>query len=161
MPRIPNARLPGRVSGADGAGSWPRGSWELAETRSFSGSLAYVIFPDGFRVDVEVADTEEAHARGLMFRDHLDERTGMLFRFAVPRRYAFWMKNVRVPLDIIWLDARGRVAWIVERAEPCAADPCPMHVPEADATCVLEVVGGFVARHGVAVGDRVVVKAAS
>jgi uncharacterized membrane protein (UPF0127 family) len=124
-------------------------------------ALAYVILPDGFRVDVEVAETAEARARGLMFRDALDEREGMLFRFDAPGRYGFWMKNVRIPLDIIWLDARSRVAWIVEWAEPCAADPCPMHVPAADAICVLEVVGGFVARHGVAAGHRVVVKPVS
>jgi uncharacterized membrane protein (UPF0127 family) len=118
-------------------------------------TTAYVIFPDGFRVEAEVATTNAARARGLMFRDSLDERAGMVFPFPVPGRYAFWMKNVRVPLDIIWLDAQHRVVWIVERAAPCLSDPCPMYLPSADASFVVEVMGGFVATHGVAVGDCV------
>jgi uncharacterized protein len=118
---------------------------------------AYVIFADGFRVEVDVARTEAARARGLMFCDTLDEREGMLFVFDVPRRYGFWMKNVRVPLDIIWLDARGRVVWIIERAAPCPADPCPIYQPDANASYVVEVIGGFVAKHGVTLGDVVAV----
>jgi uncharacterized protein len=134
---------------------------------------AYVIFPDGTRVHVDVADTDEARGRGLMFRPPSarqvprspqpgaasagqatfgDDDEGMLFVFDVPGRYAFWMKNVRAPLDIIWLDDRCRVIWMVQDAPPCEREPCPMYVPEADASFVLEVAGGFVRRHGVAVG---------
>lgn len=119
---------------------------------------AYVIFTDGTRVRIEVADTDDARARGLMFRDTLAETEGMLFRFEEPRRYAFWMKNVRIPLDIIWLDAGFRVVWIVEEARPCRADPCPMYLPGAEASYVVEVVGGFVRRHGTAVGDTVAIE---
>ena len=121
-------------------------------------TTAYVIFADGFRVDVEVARTDVARARGLMFRDHLDEREGMLFVFEVPRRYGFWMKNVPIELDIIWLDAEGRVVWIVRNAPPCVAEPCPMYVPDAYASYVVEVAGGFVAKHGVALGDAVTIQ---
>lgn len=124
---------------------------------SFSGSLAYVICPDGFRVEVEVARGESARAMGLMFRDCLEEAEGMLFPFDVPGRYGFWMKNVRIPLDIIWLDARGRVVWLVERAAPCAADPCPTYRPEADASYVVEVAGGFAGRHRVSPGSTVAI----
>lgn len=119
------------------------------------GNTAYVIFVDGTRLDVEVAETEGARARGLMFRETLGDEEGMLFPFDIPRRYGFWMKNVRIPLDIIWLDTNRRIVWIVERARPCTADSCPMYLPEAEASYVLEVVGGFVARHGVAIGDAV------
>ena len=114
---------------------------------------AYVIFADGWRVELEVADTEALRERGLMFRDGLADAEGMLFTFDVPRRYAFWMKNVRMPLDILWLDARGRIVSIVESAEPCVADPCPMYEPETPASMVLELAGGFVRRHGVRRGD--------
>ena len=121
-------------------------------------TTAYVIFPDGFRVAAEVAATGAARARGLMFRDSLDERAGMVFPFDVPGHYPFWMKNVRIPLDILWLDAGGRVVWIVERAEPCTSEPCPMYVPGAEASYVVEVIGGFAAKHGVAVGDAVTLR---
>jgi uncharacterized protein len=120
-------------------------------------ATAYVIFADGFRVKVEVAASEAARARGLMFRDTLDERAGMVFPFAVPGRYPFWMKNVRIPLDIMWVDDADRIVWIVEQAPPCVADPCPMYTPGSDASYVIEVIGGFAAKHGIAVGDSVAV----
>ena len=122
---------------------------------------AYVIFGDGTRVNVEVADTDASRARGLMFRDALGRGEGMLFAFDVPGAYAFWMKHVRMPLDILWLDGAGRVVWIVESAPPCAADPCPTYVPGAAACYVLEVAAGFVRRHGVARGDAVTLRGAS
>jgi uncharacterized membrane protein (UPF0127 family) len=121
----------------------------------------YVLFADGTRVGVEIAATDAARARGLMFREDLAEHEGMLFTFDAPRRYGFWMKNVRIPLDILWLDAAGRVVWIVESAPPCPAEPCPMYVPEARASFVLEVAGGFARRHGVAAGDAVTLRVAS
>ena len=114
-----------------------------------------MIFADGTRLAADVADTDEARARGLMFRDALAEDEGMLFVFETPQRYAFWMKNVRMPLDILWLDGRGRVVWLVESAPPCEADPCPTYVPGAKASSVLETAGGFARRHRVAVGDTV------
>lgn len=119
---------------------------------------AYVIFQDGTRVRVDVAETDEARARGLMFREALAEDEGMLFTFDRSRRYGFWMKNVRMPLDIIWLDERGHVVWMVQSAPPCEAEPCPMLVPDAKASCVVEVTGGFARRHGVAVGDTVTIR---
>lgn len=118
---------------------------------------AYVIFPGGAQVEADVAATDDARARGLMFRDPLAEHEGMLFTFDVPRRYGFWMKNVRMPLDILWLDERRRVVWIVESAPPCAADPCPMYLPGSKASFVVEVAGGYVGRHGIAVGDIVTI----
>ncbi len=121
----------------------------------------YVIFGDGTRVDVEVAETDAARARGLMFRDALGECRGMLFAFDVPRPYAFWMKNVRMALDIIWLDAAGRIVWIVESAPPCAAEPCPTYVPGAEASFVLEVAAGFARRHAVTRGSEVTLRGPS
>jgi uncharacterized protein len=119
---------------------------------------AYVIFGDGTRLSVEMAETEAARGRGLMFRDALADDAGMLFVFDVPGRYAFWMKHVRVPLDIIWLDDASRVVWIVENASPCDADPCPIYEPPDEASMVVEVAGGLTRRHGVTVGDAVAIR---
>lgn len=116
---------------------------------------AYLIFPDETRIDVEVARTDEGRERGLMFRDALGDHEGMLFPFDVPRRYGFWMKDVRIALDIIWLDAAGRIVWMEPNAQPCAGESCPMYWPGKKASFVLEVAGGFVERHGVAIGDTV------
>jgi uncharacterized protein len=120
-------------------------------------SRAYVIFRGATRVEADVADRDETRARGLMFRDALAEDQGMLFTFDVPQRYGFWMKNVRIPLDIIWIDERRRIVWIVERAPPCREEPCPMYTPRARASFVVEVAAGFVERHGIAVGDTVTI----
>ena len=124
---------------------------------TIEGTTAYVIFRGGVRVEVEVARTDADRARGLMFREHLDPCAGMLFAFDVPDRYAFWMKNVRIPLDILWLDAGGRIVSIVERARPCLAEPCPTYAPDAPAAFVLEVAGGFVEQHGITIAESVVI----
>ena len=119
-------------------------------------STAYVIFGDGTSIRADVADTDDARARGLMHVPPSDA-AAMLFVFDRPGRYAFWMKNVRMPLDIIWLDAQRRIVWMVDNAPPCAAEPCPMYAPGRNASYVLEVAGGFVRRHNVAVGDVVAI----
>jgi uncharacterized membrane protein (UPF0127 family) len=114
-----------------------------------------VIFESGARVRIDVADTDETRARGLMFRPPLSDAEGMLFVFDRPDRYAFWMKNVSAPLDILWVDQALRIVWIVEAAPPCDADDCPIYRPPRSALYVVEVAGGFVARHGITRGGRV------
>jgi uncharacterized protein len=118
---------------------------------------AYVIFADGTRIAAAVADTDDSRARGFMFQPAPGEHDGMLFVFARPDRYPFWMKNVRAALDIIWLDEAHRIVSIVENAPPCPREPCPMYTPRASASFVVEVAGGFVRRHGVRVGDVVAI----
>lgn len=81
----------------------------------------------------------------------------MLFVFDRPGPYAFWMKNVRMPLDIIWLDESRRIVWIVDNAPPCTTEPCPLYAPPRTALFVVEVAGGFARRHGIATGDTVAI----
>ena len=85
------------------------GSGSMEQAAVASGS---VVFPDGTRVRVEVADTEATRQRGLMFRDTLAPNEGMLFVFDASGFYPFWMKNTLIPLDILWLEADGRVVSI-------------------------------------------------
>ncbi len=113
-----------------------------------------VLFPDGTRVAVEIADTDAARQRGLMFRSSLGANEGMIFVFDAPGFYAFWMKNTLIPLDMLWLDPEGRVVSIASSVPPCTADPCPSYAPEGDALYVVEVAGGFTRQHGVKAGDR-------
>jgi uncharacterized membrane protein (UPF0127 family) len=76
----------------------------------------------------------------------------MLFLFEASEVRAFWMKNTLIPLDMIFIDDGGRVAGIVREAEPLTLTP---RTPGVPARFVLEVRGGWAARHGVAPGDRV------
>ncbi len=100
---------------------------------------------------VELALTPAKRELGLMYRNHLDAEAGMLFVFPSPGRLRFWMKNTEIPLDMVFADSAGKIVGIVANAEPYSEQSVG---PDADAQYVLEVNGGFCARHGVRVGDR-------
>ena len=108
--------------------------------------------PDGTRIRLELALTDQEKALGLMYRDSLPPDSGMLFVFDSDASLAFWMKNTFIPLDLVWLDAAGRVVDVRANVPPCRADPCPTYSPAAPARTVLEVNGGFAAAHGVKPG---------
>lgn len=106
----------------------------------------------GTIVTVEVADGPEERARGLMFREGLRDGEGMLFVFERDGLHPFWMRNVRFPIDIVWLDSDGRVVHLETDVPPCPGPPCPLYTPRVFARYVLEV-GANSAR--VRLGDRV------
>ncbi len=113
------------------------------------------VFPDGTAVSVEIADTEPVRQRGLMFRNRMAPNEGMVFVFPESGYYPFWMKNTLIPLDMLWLDGRGRIVSIARSVPPCKADPCPSYPPDANASYVIEVVAGFSREHGLKAGDIV------
>ncbi|MFW8593176.1 DUF192 domain-containing protein [Cribrihabitans neustonicus] len=100
---------------------------------------------------VELADSEEERARGLMFRETLPEGAGMLFVYDAPQPAAFWMKNTLIPLDIIFLDANGTVTLVHENAVP--GDLTPIS-GGGEVFAVLEINGGLARRHGIAKGSQ-------
>jgi hypothetical protein len=118
---------------------------------------ATVVFAGGAQVHAEIVDTPEAIERGLMFRESLGPNEGMLFVFEKTGFYPFWMKNTRIPLDIIWIDEDWRIVSIAASVPPCRADPCPTYAPASDARYVVEVVAGFARTHRVGRGDRLTV----
>lgn len=83
--------------------------------------------PDGTRqpVAVELADTPDERAQGLMFRRALAPGHGMLFIYESPQPVAFWMKNTLIPLDMLFIDPNGRVAHVHEGAVPHDETPIP------------------------------------
>jgi len=103
---------------------------------------------------VEVVETPQERARGLMFREHLDPDNGMLFIFDWEAVYPFWMKNTLIPLDIIWIDSNKEVVFISKDAQPCEQEPCPTINPYKRAKYVLEVCGGTADKIGLEVGDK-------
>lgn len=104
--------------------------------------------------EVEVVQKEEERARGLMFREFLDENKGMLFIFSDSRPHSFWMKNTLIPLDMIWIDYAQRIVDIIPGVPPCKADPCPVYTPKGSALYVLEVNAGLAQKAKMAVGER-------
>lgn len=105
-------------------------------------------------VSAEIADNLEEQRVGLMYRTSLEENHGMLFVFSDEQQRIFWMKNTKIPLDIIFIDENGTVVDIKENFQPCVADPCERYTSEP-AQYALEVNAGFVEENGVVVGDGV------
>jgi uncharacterized membrane protein (UPF0127 family) len=95
---------------------------------------------------VELADTPEERAQGLMFRTSLPASSGMLFVYEEPGSPAFWMKNTLIPLDMLFFDARGDLRHVHFGAVPHDETP----IPGGDGIqFVLEVAAGEVARLGI------------
>ena len=107
------------------------------------------------RYYVEIADDPGERAQGLMFRDSLEDDAGMLFIFPDIAPRAFWMRNTRIPLDIVYLGPEFRiVAWSLN-TPPCRTQRCPSYPSIHPARYVLEVNAGEMERLGVSIGDRV------
>jgi uncharacterized membrane protein (UPF0127 family) len=112
-----------------------------------------VILPNGSVIAVEVVADDESRAQGLMYRDRLDPAAGMLFLFGEDQRHSFWMKNTRIPLDMIFIDANRRIVGIERDVPPCRVQDCPSYGPDADSRYVLEIAGGVAKQHGLKNGD--------
>lgn len=106
--------------------------------------------------NVELAVTPAQRAYGLMYRMSLAPDAGMLFLFDREAPRAFWMKNTYLPLDIIFLDGKGRIVSIARNTTPLSETPIRSGAP---AMGVLEVNAGTADRLGLADGDRVVFRA--
>jgi uncharacterized protein len=117
---------------------------------------ALTISGDGpdVRVQVEIAETAEAKARGLMGRKSLPENSGMVFLEDEPAVSGFWMKDTLIPLSIAFWDEEGRIFRILDM-EPCLEESCPTYEPGGAWVGAVEVNQGFFEEHGVEVGDRV------
>ena len=109
--------------------------------------------PSGAVYAVEIARTPEEQAQGLMYREGLPARTGMIFLFTDGGAHRFWMKNTMIPLDILWLDAAGKVLFVSANTPPCKSDPCPTYGPDAPAPMVLEIAGGMAAKENAKPGS--------
>jgi uncharacterized membrane protein (UPF0127 family) len=117
-----------------------------------------VILPSGAVYRLELAHTPEQQAQGLMYRESLPEKTGMLFLFDDKGVHRFWMKNTMIPLDMVWMDAEGKVLFVSADTPPCKADPCPSYGPESPAAMVLEIAGGKAVKEKIGVGSVLQVK---
>ncbi|MBS0379545.1 MAG: DUF192 domain-containing protein [Proteobacteria bacterium] len=101
---------------------------------------------------VWVADTEQRSQQGLMFVRDLPESQGMVFPLTPPRVENMWMKNTYIELDMLFVDGKGKVTRIVERAHPLSLDTISSGSPVA---AVVELKGGLAAKLGFKVGDAV------
>ncbi len=113
----------------------------------------------GQLIQLEVAKTPAQQEMGLMFRTNLEPNRGMLFLFNPPRPVNFWMKNMSISLDMVFLH-KGKVVAIAKNVPPCQADPCPVYGPAGLVDQVIELRDGRAAELGLKVGDRLDIKPA-
>lgn len=101
----------------------------------------------GHRYGVEIADDEAERERGLMFRDELAADRGMLFIHERQEPQSYWMKNTRIPLDILYFDNARKLVSQQRDVPPCTlGDACPPYPSNAPARYVLELNAGEAAR---------------
>ena len=100
---------------------------------------------------VEIADTPELRAKGLMFVQELAPNAGMLFDFKTEQQVAFWMQNTFIPLDIIFIAANGEIKNIHVNARPHDITSIPS---DGKVRFVLEIAGGRSTELGIAKGDK-------
>ena len=105
-----------------------------------------------YHFQVEVAHTPAQRSKGLMHRADLAEDTGMLFLFPRDTRVMMWMKDTLIPLDMIFINRRGRVVDIAHDTEPLSLE---IITPTQPARAVLEVRAGTARRLGLRTNDRV------
>ena len=117
--------------------------------------LKAVVSVNAFKLIADLALTQDQQTKGLAVKNHMNESEGMLFVFQNPSKPSFWMKDMKFPIDIIWLDANRSVAYIAPNLEPCPSQgTCPGYVPNKDSLYVLETTAGFSQRHNVTVGTK-------
>ena len=115
---------------------------------------AIATFPKNIKIQLEVARTQEQQQMGLMYRQALPNDRGMIFLFTAPQPVKFWMKNVPVPLDMVFL-RQGVVQYIQASAPPCNQEPCSIYGPDVSVDQVIELRSGLAAELGLHQGDQV------
>jgi uncharacterized membrane protein (UPF0127 family) len=121
------------------------------------------VIVNSFELTTDLAITDDQKAEGLAVKDHLKENEGMLFVSERPSRQSFWMKDMKFPIDIIWLDSNGTVVHIEHTLQPCISvlNPvasirnCPIYTPDSDSQYVLETIAGFSQKHNVKIGTNI------
>jgi uncharacterized membrane protein (UPF0127 family) len=107
----------------------------------------------GHTYTIEIAADDASRAHGLMDRTSMDADHGMLFVFDDDAPRAFWMKNTKIPLDILFFDAERKLVSVQYNVPPCQSDPCPGYSSGAPARYVLELNGGEAIKLGLTSGD--------
>jgi uncharacterized membrane protein (UPF0127 family) len=116
-------------------------------------STLEIVTKNGVHVfSVEVAASDADRQKGLMFRKELPEGRGMLFDFKQDQDVSMWMRNTLIPLDMMFINADGRIRRIAENTEPMSERTIPSGGPVRG---VLEVIGGTAKKLGIVAGDKV------
>jgi uncharacterized membrane protein (UPF0127 family) len=123
-----------------------------AENSLYGRGRATFVTPDGQRhpFEVEIAATERAQARGLMYRTHLAEDAGMVFVFPDAHQAQFWMRNTCIPLDMVFV-SEDRIVIGVVTAPPLSDEPRGV---SGLSKYVVELAAGVAKKRGIGIGTK-------
>ncbi len=125
--------------------------WDDFKATLFREEVEHTIYIGSSAISVTVADDEAERILGLSGVPSLREREGKLFVFDTDGRFGIWMKDMKIPLDIMWIDKNLKIVHLAENVIP---DTYPeVFSPENDARFVLEMNAHFVSSLRVKVGD--------
>ena len=127
----------------DGPGAYDFGPMETLVIEGTNGSNSF---------NVEIADTADEQARGLMYRENLPADQGMLFEFDEPKIATIWMKNTPISLDILFVRSNGKILKIEHFAKPYSLRSASS---EGVVAAVVELNGGRARDLGIMPGDVV------
>ena len=102
----------------------------------------------------DLSITYEQIIVGLSTKDSLEKNEGMLFVLNSSSRRGFWMKDMKFPIDVIWLNQNKEIVHIKKSLDPCVSD-CPVYYPDRESKYVLETVSGFADKQNLKVGDTI------
>lgn len=134
----------------------PKVAEESENTATTVGNLPTITFitENGTKIlEVEIADSDEERAQGLMYRKSLPENQGMLFISDVPEQQGFWMKNTHIPLDIIFVDENKQIINIASNTVPNQTSE--LYKSNGDALYVVETYAGWCNKNGIEKGDKI------
>lgn len=123
---------------------------------SSNGIKTKAVFINGAKLTVEVADTERLRNQGLSGRSPLPVNSGMLFVFPVAAYYQFWMKEMKFPLDFIWIE-KGKVVDLTENVPPSksSGEKLPIFTAKYPFDQVIEVNAGTIRSLNIHLDDKV------
>jgi hypothetical protein len=109
------------------------------------------------QIALEVARTPHQKEKGLMYRTSLAGNRGMVFVYEPPKPVSFWMRNMKIPLDMVFL-RDGQVKLLKVNVPPCSTNSCPIYETDIAIDQVVELRAGRAAQLGLKIGDRVNIK---
>lgn len=115
---------------------------------------------NGKTVVAEIASSPQERIKGLMYRTVLDEGKGMLFTFGQNGQYPFWMKGMKIAIDIIWIGEDLKIVDMDQNVPPCTQENCELYTPSGPIRYVLEVPAGWAQRNSIQTGNAVEFKEA-
>ncbi|HEY3094689.1 MAG TPA: DUF192 domain-containing protein [Nitrososphaera sp.] len=125
-------------------------------TLSNNGFRQVKITVNGVDLVADIAETGDQQSKGLSVKDILNENEAMLFPFKKEGQHTFWMKGMKFPIDIIWIDSYKEVVHIEHSLDPCVPNSfCPTYTPSERSFYVLETAAGFAAKYNVTEGTPV------